>query len=314
MEHMKDVMNLAVVNFKPVWGNKEANLNRMLGYIESAAKRGADMIVMPEVCLTGYDDLYDVERSEKMQTKLAEEIPGPSTEKVCEYAKEYNIIVVFGMPERDHATGRVFNTAVIIGPEGVIDAYRKIHLPNREPDWADRGDRPVVFDTPWGKVGIGICYDVYNFPELIAYAAAKGARLFLNPTAIGWGVSSGRVFRTKTESDCLRSNIYIASANLVGKDLYYEFTGCSHIMGPVGKHGDVCYYAGHPFGDPEGEVPGMFIGTIDLALVDYQSINTFKNLYHTNPVTNTTDWRPDLYARMFAELAESEEWKGKTIK
>ncbi len=307
---MNDVMNLAVVNFRTIWGNKEANLNRIVGYARCAAKQGADMVLFPEVSLSGYDDPEDTPYAEKVQVNLAEEIPGPATAAVAEVAKQYGVYIIFGMPEKVGEV--VYNSAAIVTPAGHASAYRKMHLVNREPEWAKRGSEPGVFETPWGLVGIGICYDTYNFPELVSYAAAKGARLFLSLSAAGYTNAAPKTFQTKVEANVLRGNIYLATANLVGRDLVYDFGGGSHILGPVGLRNDVACLAGYPFGDERGLVPGMYMATIDLSLVQHQVINMYKNMYNTNEITRTPDWRPDIYAGMFNELAESEGWQSKT--
>ena len=88
---MKDLMNIAVINFVTLWGDKEQNLSRITGYCEAAGKRGADFIVFPETALSGYDTDHDHPRAEMMHTRLAETIPGPSTEAVAEIAKKYGI-------------------------------------------------------------------------------------------------------------------------------------------------------------------------------------------------------------------------------
>ena len=84
---MKDIMKVSTVAFNAKWGDKEANLNRMAGYIEAAAAEGSNLIVFPEMGLTGYDDEEDKPLKEKMQYKLAETVPGPSSEKIAELTK-----------------------------------------------------------------------------------------------------------------------------------------------------------------------------------------------------------------------------------
>ena len=97
---MKDIITVSTVTFNASWGEKEKNLDRIMGYIEAAAKKGSDIVIFPEMALTGYDNETDKPRPEKMQTLLAETIPGPSTLKVEELVKKLGIYAVFGMPER----------------------------------------------------------------------------------------------------------------------------------------------------------------------------------------------------------------------
>ena len=140
---MKDIMKVSTVAFNAKWGDKEANLNRMAGYIEAAAAEGSNLIVFPEMGLTGYDDEEDKPLKEKMQYKLAETVPGPSSEKIAELTKKLGVYVAYGFPERDaEKSDVIYNAACVCGPKGIIGSYRKIHLPYPEPHWATRGDKP----------------------------------------------------------------------------------------------------------------------------------------------------------------------------
>ena len=94
---MKDICTVSVVTFHPVWGDKTANLKRILEYTEAAAKKGSDFVIFPEMSLTSYDDEAEKTLKEKMQYKLAETVPGPSSEKVAELAKKLNINVIFAI-------------------------------------------------------------------------------------------------------------------------------------------------------------------------------------------------------------------------
>jgi predicted amidohydrolase len=188
----KDIITVSTVTFRPIWGNKAINLNRIKGYVEAAAKKGSDLILFPEMSLTGYDDEPDKPVEEKMQHKLAETVPGPSSQEVAELAKKLGLYVIFGMPIRDDKDPKtVYNGLAVITPTGEISSYHKLHLPAPEPNWATRGDKPYLLQTPWGPIGIGICYDTYSFPELMRYYVAKGARIYLNPTA--WRPRQGQL-------------------------------------------------------------------------------------------------------------------------
>ena len=301
-------MSISVVNFRAMWGKKEINLNRIKGYVKAAARQGSHMVVLPEMALTGYDDESDKEKPEKMQTKLAETIPGPSSAAVSKLAEKYDIYVLFGMPEKDPQEDKIYNAAAICCPDGRILSYRKMHLPENEPNWASRGDTPLVFETPWGQVGVAICYDVYAFPELARYASAKGSRLYINLTACCADAVPGRMIQTQLEAIAITNPIYIASANLAGYDLYHYFLGGSSIMGPASNIGDVKYFAGYPFYAKGSDCQEMYSATIDLSLAN---TNTFTNLFKYNPKIDSTDWRPEIYAKMYEEVYNSTEWQKK---
>lgn len=303
----KDVLSLAVVDFSPAWGDKPHNLAAILDYMEQGATCGAELIVLPEMALTGYDDQADVPRTEKMQTRLAETIPGPTARRIAQQAKTLGIYAAVGMPQRDERDPSViYNSALWVTPYGNISSYQKIHLPADEPNWASRGRRPGLLDSPWGPIGLGICYDTYKFPELIRYARARGARLFLNPTACADQIVTPEQIRLEIEAHTFVNRIYIASANLVGEDLTNCFMGGSSILGPGAARGKLTYYAGHPFEESSGRKAAMHLATIDLSICDQD-----EWIFHINPKTGTPDWRPERYAGMCRDLLDNPAWQEK---
>ncbi len=293
---MESILNIAVINFQAKWGDKSYNLERIKGYIKSASQRGADFIVLPEMSLTGYDDDIQAPKMEKMQVINAETISGSMIRELAKLAKKYNVYFVVGMPEKVEVNGEyiVYNSALIGKPDGSVETYHKIHLALNEPNWATPGEEPCLLDTPWGKVGICICYDIYSFPELTRYYAAKGARLVINPTA--YAKSRGFVKgKTTLESTVLMNGIYVATANLCGKDLINEFWGGSSIIGPSLKMQDIYYYAGYPFGDPRGEEQELYMATIDLSLAH-------RAVFEENPLIRRADFKSEMYTRWYSEL------------
>lgn len=315
---MRDIVNVAVVNFRPIWGEKEKNLKRIAEYIENEAKRGMDIIVFPELCLTGYDDEdtdgfglghgYNtaMDKRQKMQSRDAETVPGPSTECIAEVTKRCGVYAVFGMTERDKSNSDViYNSAAVCGPEGIIGAYQKIHIPPGEMYWATPGETPLLFDTPWGPVGVQICFDTYFFPEITRYYRAKGARLLLNCTALAGGdVVRYPMCSREVENSAYINTMFIASANLCGKDKYSSFLGGSSIIGPSAEWGNVYYYAGGNFHDKDYSHPGVFSASIDLA----QTEVSHHFLWRPNPVFRRPDFRPELYAKLYESLAEDKHW------
>ena len=295
---MKDIITVSVVNFKPVWGDIEANLSRMLEYAAAAGKQGADLILFPETAMTGYDDELSVERDEKMHRRLAQTIPGPASNAMSEICKKYNIYALFGLTETDETDkSKVYNAAAICGPEGVIGSYRKIHIPSFESQWADPGDWPVMFDTPWGPMGIGICYDSYAFPEITRYCRAKGARLFLNLTAIASAESGGPGGYTgnlSLEYHAHNNSMYIATSNLFGQDKRSWFMGGSSIIGPASRSPEIHYYAGKKFMDPGADQGTVETATIDLSLTD---------LSFLAPVFTERKWRPADYIEWLRDVS-----------
>ena len=118
----------------------------------------------------------------KAQYNLAEPIPGPSTERVEKLCREHGVHIIFGMPEESDVKGVLHNTAVLVGPKGIIGKYRKVHLPTHtvfeEKRYYRPGQAAPVFDTRFGPIGLTICYDLY-FPELTRLLALQGAQLII---------------------------------------------------------------------------------------------------------------------------------------
>lgn len=227
---MKENFKVTLAQISCYRANKEKNIAKMEKVITEAAKNKADLIIFPELSLTGYvvrDEIYD----------LAETIPGPSTKTMAEIAKKAGLYVVFGMPELSEKTkATIYNTAVLVGPEGFVGKYRKMHLPTHSVFEEKRYFRPgydaVVLDTKIGKVGLIICYDIF-FPELSRLTRLKGAQLIVCISA------SPAVRRTffefLTVARALENTAFLAYVNLVGIEDGLQFWGGSRLVGPNGK-------------------------------------------------------------------------------
>ena len=295
MNQYKDIMNVAVVNFKVDGGKKENNRKRISEFSAASAKRGADLVLFPELSLTGYDYFIDDNNSIEDKRAMAETLDGPSCKIIAETAKEYGIYIVFGMPEKvDGNDEKVYNSAVAIGPNGVIGSYKKIHPFDAENKFFTKGDTPFMFETEWGDISIGICYDTFQFPELMRHCVAKGSRLYLNPTAVveeipkeGSRQAFIDYYAPTLEYGVLSNTIFIASANLVGYDEKNFFGGGSVVIGPKVTpffETNVHYYAGNKDNFQEE----VIITTIDLSLAK-------RRLMDTSGAAGEPDYRPDVY-------------------
>lgn len=297
MEYQRDVMNAAVVNFKADTASKENNLKRIIDFSIAAAKRGADLVLFPELCLTGYDFYVNEAIDYPEKLAAAETVNGPACTRIAEVAKNYGIYIVFGMAERLAETPEIlYNSAVAAGPDGVIGSYRKIHPFDAENKYFSKGDTPFLFETPWGPISIGICYDTYQFPELMRYYVSKGSRLYLNPTAVieeipkeGSRQAFLNYYAPTLEYGVLCNTIFIASANLTGYDDTNYFGGGSAVIGPKITpffETDVTYYAG----DKDCVQEGIFLATIDLSLAK-------RRLMDDSGAAGEPDYRPELYRK-----------------
>ena len=238
---------LGAANFKTAWGDKAANLSRIKSLLRQAAAGDVGMLAFPEMALSGYQCQSDDGcGADGLHHRLAETIPGPATNEIAALAKELDIYVILGMPERDPAdAARVYNSAAVIGPEGVLGAYRKLHLgPAVVPGVTERfcftpgahGMTEIpVFQTRYGAIGVSICYDFFKFPEICRIQVMKGARILINCTATraNGDDDPGTQIPLVNGARAYENLAFVATANLTGKEKTAGFCGHSTIAGPA---------------------------------------------------------------------------------
>ena len=192
-----------------------------------AASNQAALVVFPECSLAGY--VYS-NRDEAMP--FAETIPGPSTEKIASLCQELKVYVVFGLLEKEG--DKLFNAAVLLGPEGLIGKYRKNHLPYLGVDrFVDIGDKPFeVYQTQIGNIGLFICYDIV-FPESARVMTLMGADILAHPTNFPKG-SGDRITTYVLNSRALENKVHVVSTNRAGTERGYPFCGLSKIIAASG--------------------------------------------------------------------------------
>lgn len=164
-------VRVAVVQFDPQCGldHRSFNLSHSLHLAQRAVAGGAQLIVLPELANTGY-----AYRNREEAFALAETVPeGPSAQAWIEFAREHQVYLAAGLAERDGH--KLYDCAVLVGPDGFIGKYRKAHLWNLEKLWFSPGDLGFpVFETPIGRIGLMICWDVW-FPEVPRLLSLQGA-------------------------------------------------------------------------------------------------------------------------------------------
>jgi predicted amidohydrolase len=226
---MKSKIKLALCQIAAKRENKATNLEKIEELTLKAKQEGADLAIFPEMCLTGYvllDQVYG----------LAEPIPGPSVAKVEALAKKTGMHIIFGMPELSEKTqATVYNTAVMVGPNGFIGKYRKMYLPTHsvfeEKRYFRPGYQPAAFQTELGNIGLTICYDVF-FPEMFRLPRLMGAQLIICISASP-AVRRG-YFEILTAARALENTAYLAYVNLAGVEDGLQFWGGSRLVGPTG--------------------------------------------------------------------------------
>jgi len=227
---MRDRIKIAAVQMAPkVTANKE-NLEKILCEARTAAGNGADLVVFPECALTGY-----VFASREEALPFMEPVPGPSTEELVKCCQQLGIHIVIGLLEMDQ--DKCFNTAVLVGPRGLVGKYRKNHLPFLGVDrFVDPGDSPFrVYGTPIGNIGIHICYDL-NFPESSRVMALQGADILALPT--NWPqVRGGRgeVIRHVVNTRAFENRVHFVAVDRVGEERGVRFLGFSKIANAWGN-------------------------------------------------------------------------------
>jgi len=262
---------LAQIDCKP--GDKVGNLKKIEQAAVRAQKQGAELLILPELSLTGYvvrDQIYE----------LAEEIPGPSVKRIEAFAKKAGLHIIFGMPELSKNTqATLHNTAVLVGPKGFIGKYRKMYLPTHsifeEKRYFRPGYQPAVFDTDLGKIGLIVCYDIY-FPEVVRLTRLEGAQLIV---CISASPAVRRTFfEVLTTARAIENTAFLAFVNLAGIEDGLQFWGGSRLLGPNGR---VLVQAKHDEAD--------FV-TAEIDYSDIRSIEAFI------PVLK--DLRPELFDKL----------------
>jgi predicted amidohydrolase len=220
-------MRIAAVQMDVTLADIAGNLSRMITKTRETRAAGAELTIFPECALTGYCfDSIDEARP------YAESIPGPSVDKMVALCAELGGFVVFGLLEKEGA--RVFNALALVGPQGLIGSYRKIHLPRLGVDmYTDFGDRPfAVHEINGLRIGMNICYDG-GFPESGRCLALMGADLIVLPTNWPPGAEAAADYAINTRA--MENTVYYAAADRVGVERGVPFIGKSKICDPLGK-------------------------------------------------------------------------------
>jgi predicted amidohydrolase len=203
------------------------NLQAMISLLHEAAGQGARLVIFPECALTGY--CYT---SKAEAWPCAEPIPGPSTAKLAKETERLGVWLAAGMLEAsgDH----LFNAAVLLGPGGQLERYRKVHLPYLGVDrFTSPGDRPfAVYDLGGLILGINICYDG-SFPEAARCLMLLGADLVALPT--NWPPGAASTVKYLIQARALENRIYYAAVDRIGAERGFHFIGRSRIVDVTGE-------------------------------------------------------------------------------
>lgn len=219
-------MRAALAQLESVVGDTAKNLRKLE---KAVAKSEADLVLAGELFLTGY-------MARDAFARLAEPLDGPAVDAVRKVAAEHSAHIVFGMPEREPGTRRLFNASVLVTPDGRAVAYRKVYPANFGPFeeglYFGRGDSLALVDTKLGKIGLLICYDTF-FPELAKAYALQGADLLAIISASP--ATSKPFFDRILPARAIENALPVLYANLVGTELNVVFQGGTQAIGPRGE-------------------------------------------------------------------------------
>lgn len=218
-------MRVGFYQFAPVFGEVSRNLDKV---VETLDRVDADLIVLPELCASGYQFV-----SQQETRTLSESVPdGPTTQRLIDLAKRRKMVIVAGLPERAWAV--CYNSAVVVGPSGFIGCYRKTHLFFEETLFFAPGDTGFqVWDIGLAKIGVMICFDWY-YPEAARTLALKGAEIICHP--------SNLVLPDCPDSmpvRCRENRVFAVTCNRIGREArggkdQLTFIGNSEVVAPRG--------------------------------------------------------------------------------
>ncbi|WP_268224236.1 carbon-nitrogen hydrolase [Sinomicrobium oceani] len=232
--------------------DKQENLEKAISGIKKAAGQGVQIVCLQEL----FTSLYFCDTEDYDNFALAEAIPGPSTDALCEVAAAHGVVVIASLFEK-RAQGLYHNTTAVIDADGrYLGKYRKMHIPD-DPAYYEKfyftpGDLGYkVFRTRYATIGVLICWDQW-YPEAARITSLMGAEILFYPTAIGWATSQDEdtnteqynAWQTIQRSHAVANGVHVVSVNRVGyeQDGAMKFWGGSFISNPFGT---VLYQASH---------------------------------------------------------------------
>jgi predicted amidohydrolase len=269
---------IAAVQMNCRLGEPIANLDHMRNGLHAAAALGARLVVFPECALTGYG--FD---SKDQALPFAETIPGPATTALAAECRQLGIWALFGLLER--AEERLFNACALVGPEGLVATYRKIHLPFMGVDrFATPGDLPfAVHDIDGLRIGMNICYDG-SFPESARVLTLLGADLIVLPT--NWPTGARAASCYLTQARALENHVYYLAVNRCGEERGFRFIGQSRM---IDFQGDILAMA--------GEHEEIVVAEIDPEAARRKRVVVIPGMHEVDRVG---DRRPEMYGRLLS--------------
>jgi predicted amidohydrolase len=271
-------MKIGFLQFAPALGDVQATIDKIERL--SPLCSGADLLVLPELCNSG----YNFESMEQAWACSEEAGSGVFSQYLASLARRLHCTIVSGLDERDG--DRLYNSAVLVSPDGYVGRYRKLHLFMNEKDFFYPGDAGLpVFDIGIGigrgqcRVGLLVCFD-WIVPEVWRILALEGADVICHPSNLVLPGLAQRAVPVRA----LTNRVYVVTANRIGTERDLTFTGLSTIADPKGN---VLLQA-----SPASEEAGIV--EVDVSLARDKNITARNHLW--------ADRRPEEYARLLQKV------------
>ncbi|PJF39743.1 MAG: carbon-nitrogen hydrolase family protein [Chloroflexi bacterium] len=247
-------ITIAIAQLQPKLGEAEDNLVKMSEMISNiASQQKVDLIVFPELVTSGYELGVRF-------TELAQRVPGPTVNLMAQRANEYGVYIAFGMATKERVESVLYNSGILVGPEGeLIDQYNKIHLRGEERMAFREGYKLPVMPTEIGNIGFMLGYDL-AFPEVARSLVLDGAEILC--VMANWEAANIDEWKTYVRARAYENSAFVVAVNRVGEDVTLNFGGESMIVGPRGQiHATLANET-----DPESGAPleGFAVARIDL--------------------------------------------------
>ncbi|MCL5075829.1 MAG: carbon-nitrogen hydrolase [Chloroflexi bacterium] len=263
-------IRVGIIQMDVELGNIAANLGRALRMIEEAAEQGAQVVCLPELFATG----YNMEILGERFVELAQPADGPVARALGQVSQKRGLYIIAGMAESQQMPGVVYNSALLLGPDGQVKGtYRKTHAFGLERFYFRNGGEYPVFQTELGRFGLLICYDA-GFPEAGRALALAGVEVIFIPSA--WEIRDKDLWDVNTAARALDNLVFVVAANRVGMEGTLHLFGNSKVVDP----------RGHVLAEAAMDREEVLVTTIDL-----DDIVKWRK-----EVRYMTDRRPELYS------------------
>jgi len=239
---------------------KEAMLQKHIPMIEEAGRQGVQILCFQEI----FNTPYFCPGQDSKWYASAETVPGPTTERMQEYARKYNMVIIVPVYEKEQA-GVLYNTAAVIDADGTyLGKYRKNHIPHTGGFWEKYFFKPgnlgyPVFQTKYAKVGVYICYD-RHFPDGARCLGLNGAEIVYNPSATTVGQSQ-YLWKLEQPAHAVANGYFMGCINRVGTEAPWnlgKFYGTSYFVNPLGEI----------FATASEDKDELLVATFDLDLIE----------------------------------------------